>query len=220
MAELKELATGLLFPEGPVAMEDGSVIVTEIARGTITRVGADSATEVVAEPGGGPNGAAVGPDGKLYVCNNGNAFDYVDMDGMMLPVQPPSKFEGGRIERVDIGSGEVEVLYKECDGRPLRAPNDIVFDAHGGFWFTDHRLRVVVADHRARRRRATAGPAAPQRSAAGAAARLPVPRLAGHRWRWQRVPGDARVRWHHVGEPGRRLRGRLRRDRRHSHDQH
>ena len=42
---------------------------------------------------------------------------------------------------MDIDSGEVEVLYTECDGRPLRAPNDIVFDAHGGFWFTDHGLR-------------------------------------------------------------------------------
>jgi gluconolactonase len=141
MAEVKELATGLLFPEGPVAMDDGSVIVTEIARGTITRVGADGGTEVVAETGGGPNGAAIGPDGKLYVCNNGKAFDYVDVDGLMLPRQPPSAYEGGRIERVDIDSGAVEVLYSECDGRPLRAPNDIVFDAHGAFWFTDHGLR-------------------------------------------------------------------------------
>jgi gluconolactonase len=141
MAEVKELAAGLLFPEGPVAMNDGSVIVTEIARGTITRVQADGTTEVVAETGGGPNGAAVGPDGKLYVCNNGKAFDYVDLNGMLFPVQPPTAYEGGRIERVDIGSGEVDVLYSECDGRPLRAPNDIVFDAHGGFWFTDHGLR-------------------------------------------------------------------------------
>jgi gluconolactonase len=141
MTQVQDLASGLRFPEGPVAMGDGSVIVTEIARGTITRVAADGATDVVAETGGGPNGAAFGPDGKLYVCNNGKAFDYVDMDGMMLPVQPPSKYEFGRIERVDVASGEVEVIYRECDGRTLRAPNDIVFDAHGGFWFTDHGLR-------------------------------------------------------------------------------
>jgi gluconolactonase len=141
MAQVEELASGLLFPEGPVAMDDGSVIVTEIARGTITRVGADGSTEVVAETGGGPNGAAIGPDGKLYVCNNGKAFDYVDLEGLMFPVQPPSAHEGGRIERVDIESGAVDVLYTECDGRPLRAPNDLVFDGHGGFWFTDHGLR-------------------------------------------------------------------------------
>ena len=141
MTQVHELATGLMFPEGPVAMDDGSVIVCEIARGTITRVDQDGGTEVVAEPGGGPNGAAIGPDGKLYVCNNGKAFDYVDREGLMLPVQPPTSYEGGRIERIDIASGEVEVLYSDCDGRPLRAPNDIVFDAHGGFWFTDHGLR-------------------------------------------------------------------------------
>jgi len=148
MPEVKELAGGLLFPEGPVAMNDGSVIVTEIARGTITRVTPDGKTEVVAETGGGPNGAAVGPDGKLYVCNNGKAFDYVDLEGMMFPVQPPTAYEGGRIERVDIDSGSVEVIYSECDGRPLRAPNDIVFDAHGGFWFTDHGLREEFTSDR------------------------------------------------------------------------
>ena len=117
MAQVQDVASGLLFPEGPVAMSDGSVIVTD-RRGEISRVGPDGATDLVAETGGGPNGAAVGPDGKLYVCNNGKAFDYVDMGGMMLPVQPPSNFEGGRIERVDIDSGEVDVLYTECgEGR-------------------------------------------------------------------------------------------------------
>jgi gluconolactonase len=141
MAELRDVASGLLFPEGPVAMADGSVVLTEIARGTITRIAADGSAEVVADLGGGPNGAAIGPDGELYVCNNGGAFDYVDMNGLLFPQQPPSNYSHGRIERVDLESGAAEVLYEECDGRPLRAPNDLVFDAHGGFWFTDHGLR-------------------------------------------------------------------------------
>jgi gluconolactonase len=141
MADVKELASGLGFPEGPVVMDDGTVIVTEIANGRLTRIGLDGSTDVVAETGGGPNGAAVGPDGHLYVCNNGSAFDYVEMEGMMVPRQPPSNHEGGRIERVDISSGEVEVIYRECDGRPLRAPNDLVFDSDGGFYFTDHGIR-------------------------------------------------------------------------------
>ena len=98
---------------------------------------------MVAETGGGPNGAAIGPDGKLYVRNNGGSFDYIDMGGLKLPAPAAAEtFEGGRIERIDIDSGEVEVLYEECDGSPLRGPNDIVFDAHGGFWFTDHGLRA------------------------------------------------------------------------------
>ena len=55
-------------------MDDGSLIVTEIDGARITRVGADGSLEVVARCDGGPNGAAVGPDGALYVCNNGGRY--------------------------------------------------------------------------------------------------------------------------------------------------
>ena len=71
MTEMREVTSGLQFPEGPVWMEDGSVLVVEIRRGTLTRVAPDGTKTVVAETGGGPNGAAIGPDGKVYVCNNG-----------------------------------------------------------------------------------------------------------------------------------------------------
>jgi sugar lactone lactonase YvrE len=69
--ELREITTGLHFPEGPIALADGSFLVVEIERGTLTRVAADGHREVVATPGGGPNGAAIGPDGKCYLCNSG-----------------------------------------------------------------------------------------------------------------------------------------------------
>ena len=129
---------GLRFPEGPVAMDDGSIILVEIAAGRITRVQPDGTKETVAEPGGGPNGLAIGPDGKLYVCNNGG-FNYVESGGMLAPHGIADDYSGGRIERVDLETGEVETLYKSGDfGCVLRGPNDIVFDAHGGFWFTDH----------------------------------------------------------------------------------
>ncbi len=129
---------GLRFPEGPVAMDDGSVILVEIADGKITRVRPDGAKETIATPGGGPNGLAIGPDGKLYCCNNGG-FNYVENEGMLAPHGISDDYSGGRIERIDIETGEVEVLYKDGDfGCRLRGPNDIVFDAHGGFWFTDH----------------------------------------------------------------------------------
>lgn len=132
------IASGLRFPEGPVAMEDGSVILVEIEAGCITRVKPDGTTQTVAEPGGGPNGLAMGPDGKLYCCNNGG-FDWVRGDGMLAPHGIAPDYSGGRIERIDIETGAVEVLYKSGDhGCTLRGPNDIVFDAHGGFWFTDH----------------------------------------------------------------------------------
>ena len=69
--EGKTVTTGLKFPEGPVVMPDGSVIVVEIEGGRLIRVLASGEKQVVATLGGGPNGAALGPDGKIYVCNNG-----------------------------------------------------------------------------------------------------------------------------------------------------
>jgi gluconolactonase len=136
MAELREITTGLRFPEGPIAMPDGSVILVEIERGTLSRVTPDGKIEVVAETGGGPNGAAMGPDGKIYICNNGG-FKWSHEGGLTRTVGQADDYSGGRIERVDLSSGAVEVLYDSCDGRPLKGPNDIVFDKNGGFWFTD-----------------------------------------------------------------------------------
>ena len=68
---MKEICRGLKFPEGPIAMVDGSVILVEIERGTLSRVSPNGQISVIAECGGGPNGAAIGPDGRIYVCNNG-----------------------------------------------------------------------------------------------------------------------------------------------------
>lgn len=136
MAAVREITAGLRFPEGPVAMPDGSVVLVEIERGTLTRVAPDGTTSVIATPGGGPNGAAIGPDGKCYVCNNGGFAWHEDARSLRPTLQPPD-YSGGRIERIDLATGEVETLYTECGGNALRGPNDIVFDNQGGFWFTD-----------------------------------------------------------------------------------
>jgi gluconolactonase len=136
MTEFKEIASGLRFPEGPIAMPDGSVILVEIARGTLTRVMPDGKLHVIAELGGGPNGAAMGPDGKIYVCNNGG-FDWHERNGRLMPGMQPASYKTGSIQRVDPDTGKFETLYDSCNGRKLNGPNDIVFDASGGFWFTD-----------------------------------------------------------------------------------
>ena len=65
------MTTGLSFPEGPVALPDGSVLVVEIGAGRLTRILPGGERGVIAHVGGGPNGAALGPDGHCYVCNNG-----------------------------------------------------------------------------------------------------------------------------------------------------
>ncbi|HEX7522276.1 MAG TPA: SMP-30/gluconolactonase/LRE family protein [Acidimicrobiia bacterium] len=136
--DVTEIATGLQFPEGPVWMADGTVLVVEIGRKTVDRVHPDGTVEVIAEPGGGPNGLAIGPDGAVYVANSGG-FGMHDMDGLTVTdLMQPDDYSGGRIERVDLGTGACSVLYDECDGHPLIGPNDLVFDETGGFWFTDH----------------------------------------------------------------------------------
>jgi gluconolactonase len=142
------LATGLRFPEGPIAMADGSVVLVEIARGTLTRVGTDGSVEVVAELGGGPNGAALGPDGAVYVTNNGGCFTWEDQMGLTIPGPVPEGWEGGSIQRVDLDTGDVEVVYTSSSGAPLRAPNDLVMDGEGGFWFTDHGVRQGTTSDR------------------------------------------------------------------------
>jgi gluconolactonase len=137
MTKIREIASGLRFPEGPIALPDGDVLLVEIARGTLSRVKPDGSVQVVAETGGGPNGAAIGPDGACYICNNGG-FRWHEVKGLTVPGYQDENYSGGRIERVDLATGKVEVLYTECDGVPLRGPNDLVFDRDGGFWFTDH----------------------------------------------------------------------------------
>lgn len=134
---LTTVASGLRFPEGPIAMADGSVLLVEIARGTLSRVQADGTVAVVSELGGGPNGAAMGPDGHCYVCNNGG-FAWTERGGKIYPGDQAADYSGGRIERVNVETGASEVLYTECDGHLLRGPNDLVFDGTGGFYFTDH----------------------------------------------------------------------------------
>jgi gluconolactonase len=130
------LTADLRFPEGPIAMPDGSVILVEIERGTLSRV-AGGKVAVVAELGGGPNGAAIGPDGHCYVCNNGG-FTWTEHNDKLYPGDEPANYSGGRIERVNLETGAADILYSDCNGKPLRGPNDIVFDQQGGFWFTDH----------------------------------------------------------------------------------
>jgi gluconolactonase len=133
---ITRIASGLRFPEGPIAMPDGSVILVEIARRTLSRVTADGAVHVIATLGGGPNGAAMGPGGRIYVTNNGG-LEFIERPGRLFPIAQAGDYTGGSIQVVDPDSGKFETLYDACDGRRLRGPNDLVFDSAGGFWFTD-----------------------------------------------------------------------------------
>lgn len=131
------LTTGLAFPEGPVALPDGSLLVVEIAGGRLTRVMPDGTQTVVAETGGGPTGAAIGPDGKVYICNNGGLDWSYDEERGWSNTGALADNPGGSIQRVDLATGAVEDLFVASPELPLAFPNDIVFDREGGYWFTD-----------------------------------------------------------------------------------
>ena len=93
---MEVVTEGLRFPEGPIAMPDGSVILVEIAAQQLTCVLPDGTKKVIAKTGGGPNGAALGPDGKIYVCNNGG-FEYQDENGFLTPAGIAKDYVGGSI---------------------------------------------------------------------------------------------------------------------------
>jgi gluconolactonase len=140
--ELRELTAGLRFPEGPVVLPDGDLLVCELRGHAVRRVpkdGGEPSGEVVL--GGSPNGAQLGPDGAVYICNSGG-WRWTDLGSMTLPgehgITQGEDYIGGRIQRLDLATGEFTDLYIACGDHPLVAPNDIVFDDAGGFWFTDH----------------------------------------------------------------------------------
>ncbi|MCK9542336.1 MAG: SMP-30/gluconolactonase/LRE family protein [Novosphingobium sp.] len=134
----RKLTDGLSFAEGPIALGNGGVLCVEVLAGRLTSIAPDGSTRLVANLGYGPNGAAIGPDGRCYVANNGG-LTAEDLARLRKgeggdPTIPPS----GRIQAVDITTGRFETLYDHCGGKPLIAPNDLVFDASGGFYFTDY----------------------------------------------------------------------------------
>lgn len=159
--DLKVVADGLGFPEGPVATQDGTLYFVDIQQQTLMRLEPDSKPEVVAQIPGGPNGLAIGPDGHAYVCNNGGVFDFDevppssekrDRNTYFLLPDPscPGKHYGehardksgnpvagtpdptaGSICKVNLKTGAVTELYGPSKGHNLIAPDDITFDAHG-----------------------------------------------------------------------------------------
>ena len=139
MVDVTILATGLGFPEGPVVCADGSIVLVELRNNRCSRVSPDGKVSLFSDCGGGPNGLAVGPDGFFYLTNNGgNRY----VEGHALGQGPHPDYQFGYVQRIDPKTGASRLLYKEVNGRTLSAPNDLVFDKHGGFYFTDLGKRM------------------------------------------------------------------------------
>jgi gluconolactonase len=124
------LAEGLGFTEGPIVREDGTLIVTAIDRGLLWSIDEDGA-RVFAVTGGGPNGAAAGLDGTVYVAQNGGRGP-----GWRRPVTTG----GVQAVRPD---GSMAWISRD----PI-SPNDLCFGPDGLLYVTDPTRRPSRDDGR------------------------------------------------------------------------
>jgi gluconolactonase len=114
-------AKGLSFPEGPVALTDGSWLCVESGaeRGCITQISPDGQNLRVIAKTGRPNGLAVDKDGFIWAAES----------------KTPS------LLRVTL-DGKVEVIATGCDGEPFLFPNDLCLGPDGAIYMTDSGVHI------------------------------------------------------------------------------
>lgn len=102
------------YSEGIVFDHRGNAYISDIPNGTIYRITSDGQANAWATTGA-PNGHKILADGTHLVCDGSqHAVLHLDKNGKLL-----------------------DKASSECDGKPLRAPNDLTLDPRGGFYFTD-----------------------------------------------------------------------------------
>jgi gluconolactonase len=120
-AKIKELRTDFSFIEGPVADKDGNVFFSDIPEKKIYKWSTDGSIVLFRENSGGSNGLMFDKDWNLYACE-------------------------GTVQRITSTSpdGKISVVAEMFEGKRLNSPNDLWFDANGGFYFTDPRYQFFT----------------------------------------------------------------------------
>jgi gluconolactonase len=126
---MRILADGLEFPEGPVWLGPERVAFTQI-RGQCVSLWEGGNVRRIATTGGGANGATLGPDGALYVTNNGGVS--LGHEGLWTAPTPIT----GRLQRVTL-DGAVDDVAVDLPGKPPNRPNDLCFGPDGLLYYTD-----------------------------------------------------------------------------------
>jgi sugar lactone lactonase YvrE len=130
---------GLGFLEGPAVLPDGSVAFVDLLHQNV-RLYKDGAVQIIAKVEGSPNGMRLGPDGHLYVANNGGvAPESLDSTRLMNPQV------SGRIQRVHLSGGVDDVVVNLPGTGPWR-PNDLIFSSDGQIVFTDPQNWECITD--------------------------------------------------------------------------
>jgi lactonase len=105
--------------EGPAFDRDGNLLFCDVTGGRVLRLAPDKRLSTVVSTGNlGPGGLAVHKDGRIVIA----AMDMSKGVGSIVAVKPD-------------GSGMQPIVPPEAG----YMPNDLVFDARGGFYFTDFR---------------------------------------------------------------------------------
>jgi sugar lactone lactonase YvrE len=124
------VVTDLLFPEGPSWCDDGTVVCTAVAEGTLYRVWPEEhRKELIATAGGGTNACAPASDGGFLITQNGG-IDFT-ITGLYADPPPYVPITPG-IQRA-LPDGTVSYVL----GAGFNAPNDLVVAQDGTLYFTD-----------------------------------------------------------------------------------
>jgi sugar lactone lactonase YvrE len=121
---------GLGFPEGPVVLPDGAIAFVDLLHGKV-RAFRDGTVREIATLPGAPNGMRLGPDGALYIANNGGI---APLSVHALHFAEPMLT--GRLQRLTL-DGQASDHAVDLPGAKPSRPNDLVFTPAGDIVFTD-----------------------------------------------------------------------------------
>ena len=114
-AEVKKLADGFRFTEGPVwNQEEGYLLFSDIPANTIYKWSPEGGKETFRSPSNNANGLTYDREGNLIMAEH----------------------SGRKISKLS-PDGEYSTVVDKYKGKPFNSPNDVIVDSKGAVYFTD-----------------------------------------------------------------------------------